>query len=277
MDIRALPTPRRTLVVTGTLLAVAFTLAACGGSSSSPSPSSSTAAAGRARAGGGFAGGGTDAGFPGATGQVAAISGTTMQVQNPQSGQVAVKWTSSTTFSHPVTVALSAVRPGDCVVATASSSSSSSSFTATAVTVSSPVNGQCTGPGGGPRPGGFPAGHRPSDFPSGASHRPGAGRGGGPPNGGFVAGTVSSVSGRSIVVAARQFGSGSTTNRTVSLTQQTKITKQKATTPSALKAGLCVAAQGNADSTGTVTATRVRITDPVNGQCTLGLGGGRNG
>jgi hypothetical protein len=33
-----------------------------------------------------------------------------------------------------------------------------------------------------------------------------------------------------------------------------------------------VSALGSADSTGTVTATSVRISDPVNGQCTVGRG-----
>jgi hypothetical protein len=40
--------------------------------------------------------------------------------------------------------------------------------------------------------------------------------------------------------------------------------------------GKCVTAQGTADSTGTVTATSVRISDPVNGQCSLGGFGGAN-
>jgi hypothetical protein len=39
--------------------------------------------------------------------------------------------------------------------------------------------------------------------------------------------------------------------------------------------GKCVTAQGKADSSGTVAATTVRITDPVNGQCTTGFGGRR--
>jgi hypothetical protein len=38
-----------------------------------------------------------------------------------------------------------------------------------------------------------------------------------------------------------------------------------------------VTAQGKADSSGTVAATTVRITDPTNGQCATGFGGGANG
>jgi hypothetical protein len=81
------------------------------------------------------------------------------------------------------------------------------------------------------------------------------------------------------VIAARQPGgaTGSTTNRTVTVGAQTKITTPQSTTAQSVKVGLCVNAQGTADSTGTVTATSVRITNPVNGQCAVGFGGGGNG
>jgi hypothetical protein len=267
-------TARRTLVVSAAVLAAGLTLAACSGSSSGSTPSSSAAAGGGgAAAGGGGGGGGGQGGGPPASGQVAAISGTTMQVQSQQAGQVAVSWTSSTKFTHPVTTTLSAVKAGDCVVATAPSGTSSTSFTATALTVSTPVNGQCGGgPGNGQRPSGFPSGQRPSGAPSGAAGRR---------NGAFATGTVSSVSGSTLVVAARQLGSnGSTTNRNITVGSQTKITTQQSTTSQSLKVGLCITAQGSANSTGTVAASSVRISDPVNGQCTGGFGGfgrGSNG
>jgi Domain of unknown function (DUF5666) len=255
----ALLTARRTLIVGGVVLAVGLTLAACSGSSASSSPSSPAPAGG---GDGAAAGGGAR---PGAAGQVAAISGTTMQVQSQQAGQVAVTWTSSTSFSHGVEMTLSAVKSGDCVIATAPSEPSGPSFTATAVSISSPVNGQC---GGGQRP----SGQRPSGFPSG-------GPGGGQGRAAFANGTVSSVSGSTIVIAARQPGSnGATTDRSVTVDGSTKLTTQQATTASSLKVGLCVAAQGSADSTGAVTATSVRMSDPVNGQCQQGFGqGGNNG
>jgi hypothetical protein len=186
-----------------------------------------------------------------------------MQVQSQQAGQVAVAWTSSTTFSQPVTTSLSAIKVGDCVVATAPTGSSTS-FTATTMSVSTPVNGQCGGAGGGPgaRPGG---GQRPSGAPSGVPGRTGA----------FATGTVSSVSGSTLVIAARQPGStGSTTNRTVTVGSATQITTQQPTTSQSVKVGLCVTAQGSADSTGTVAATSVRISNPVNGQCAAGGFGG---
>jgi hypothetical protein len=264
----ALSTSRRTLVAGAAVLAAALTLAACGGSSSGATPpTSSTAAPSGAPAGTGFGGG------PSASGQVAAISGTTMQVQNPQAGQVAVTWTSTTTFSHPVATTLSAVKAGDCVIATAPSGTTSTSFTATAVSVSMPVNGQCGGgPAGtgGPGNGQRPTGQRPTGFPSGPPGRPAGG-------GAFATGTISSVSGSSLVIAARQPGTTASTNRDITAGAQTKITTQKSTTSKSLKVGLCVSAQGSADSTGTVTASSVRISNPVNGQCSLGFGAGRTG
>ena len=56
--------------------------------------------------------------FPGASGKVAAVDGTTIQVQSPQDGQVAVTWTASTTFTQEVAASLADVKVGDCVVVT---------------------------------------------------------------------------------------------------------------------------------------------------------------
>jgi hypothetical protein len=139
------------------------------------------------------------------------------------------------------------------------------------LTISTPVNGQCGSAPGGAGNGQPPTAQRPSGFPSGA---PGLRAG----SGGFATGTVSSVTGSTVVIAARQFGSnGSTTNRDITVNANTKITTQRSTTSTSLKVGQCVSAQGSADSTGAVTASSVRITNPVNGQCTLGFGGGNAG
>lgn len=263
------PLPRYRLVAIGAaFVAAVVTLAACGGSSGDKSGASP--AAGTVVPGGGTA----RTNRPGTDGKIAAIAATTMQVQNPQTGQVAVRWTATTKFTHPVSVALTAVKAGDCVVAaSAGATSNSSPLTATEVMISAPVNGQCGGPAraGGQGPGTLPSG-APRSFPSGTT-------GGFSGTGSFVAGKVTSVSGSSIVVAARQLGpnSSSTTSRTVSVDAKTKISTQRATTSKSLRVGLCVNAQGKADSAGTVTATSVRITPATNGQCTFGFVGTRNG
>lgn len=244
---------------------VAVTLAACSGSptGSTPAAGSSTPAgqgnSARADGMGGARGRG-----PAAAGVIAAITGNTMQVQNQQTGQVAVIWTASTKFSHSVAAPLSALKAGICVTAIAPSGTdpSATSFTATTIALTSATNGQCgqRTPGGFPsgrRPSGFPAGQRPSGFPSGAPRRLGA----------VATGKVASVAGSTITVAARVFGSGTTTKKTVLVGPSTKLTTEAPTTSRSLKLGLCVVADGKADSTGTVAAATVRISEPVNGQC----------
>jgi hypothetical protein len=272
---------RRAVFVAAASVAAALVLSACGGSSGANPPPSSAASSS------GGAGQGAPSGGPAAAGKVAAISGTTMQVQNQQTGQVAVSWSASTKFRHQVAVTIADVKAGDCVAAVAPSGtdSSATSFTATTLTISPAVNGSCTGgaagpggsggPGGGrftgAPPSGFPSGKLPSGLPSGVQGRPISA---------VAAGKVTSVSGSTLVVAARQFGSGSTstTNKTVTVDAKTKITTEAATTSKSVKVGKCVTAQGKADSAGTVAATSVRITDPTNGQCALFFGGsGGNG
>jgi hypothetical protein len=227
-------------------------------------------------------------GGPAASGTIAAVSGTTMQVQNEQTGQVAVAWRASTTFTQQVRVAASSIKAGDCITAVARSgtATTATTFTATTVSVSPAVNGSCTSgfggqaPAGG-RPSGLPSGAArptslPSGFPSGANAPSGraAGRGG---IGVIATGAVVSVSGSGVVVAARNLASGSsssaTVNKAVTLASTTAITAERAATARAVKVGRCASAQGSADSSGTVTATRISITDPVSGQC-RGFGGG---
>jgi hypothetical protein len=102
--------------------------------------------------------------------------------------------------------------------------------------------------------------------------------------GAFADGKVSSVAGSTLVVAAQQRQPGSTksttTTKKITIGSTTKITTNAATTAHSVVVGKCVTAQGKADSTATVTATSVQITDPANGQCGGGFGGfgrGRNG
>jgi hypothetical protein len=276
---RAVPNRRTVVGAAALLVAAGLVLSACGGSSGASTSTTSPAAGGgtsTARSGGGGNGNGF-ANRPGTFGTIAAITGTTMQVQNQQTGQVAVTWTASTKFTHQVRTTLAAIKTGDCVTATAPSGSSDSAFTATDVTITAPVNGQCGGAGqqpGGARPSGFPTGARPSGFPSGA--RPSdfpSGAAGRLRSGTFVTGTVTSVSGSAIVIAARSFGTSTSSSRTVTVNAKTALSTPASTTSKSLAVGLCVAAQGKADSTGAVSATTVRITNPVNGSCTLGFGG----
>lgn len=60
---------------------------------------------------------------------------------------------------------------------------------------------------------------------------------------------------------------------TVTVTPSTRYVATMAATSSAVKGGVCVQATGPSDSTGAVAATRIGISDAVNGSCTTGFGG----
>src|SRR5690242_17401214 len=104
---------QRTIIVLAA--AAALGLAGCSSAAqSTPLPGSGqTSAAG----GGPSAGdGGGRARFPGVAGLVAAVSGTTAQVQGAGQ-QTAVSWTSTTRFTRQVPASASAVTVGECVTA----------------------------------------------------------------------------------------------------------------------------------------------------------------
>ncbi len=73
----------------------------------------------------------------GATGSVAALSGSSMEVQSENSGQTTVSWTGSTTFTKSVTEAVSALTSGDCVTVSGTpSKKSKTTIAARTITVS---------------------------------------------------------------------------------------------------------------------------------------------
>jgi hypothetical protein len=278
--------PTRILIA---LLATGVSVAACSSSSSGASRGAGSSGATSARNGGPqrFAGG------PAAAGKIAALSGTTMQVQNEQTGQVAVTWTRKTTFSHTVTEKASAIKAGSCVTAIGVSGTArtATTFTAATVLVTPARNGSCTGgfrngAGGTGAPGGVRSGGPRSGFPSGRSFPSGV-PSGAPRSGvrtgqfgAIASGKVTAVTGSTLTIAATDFGSSRTTTKTVKLAANTKTSTQAATTSKSLAVGECVTAQGKADTTGAVAATRVEISEPTNGQCNTGFfrpGGGTGG
>jgi hypothetical protein len=268
------PLSRSVLVAAGLALS-AVTLAACsGGSSSGASTQQTSAAAGSSNA---APPAGAGANAPAASGLIADVSGSTMQVQSQQTGQVAVSWSTATSFTDTVSTTASAIKAGDCVFATGPSGSSptATTFTAATVSVTPAVNGACGAPGGG---GGGGLGARPgggSGFPGGGGARPSGAPGGGAGTA-RANGSVKSVSGSTIVITS-QAGGSTPTARTVTIGGSTKITTVATATASAVKVGKCATVQGTAGSTGTVTAKTVRITDPTNGQCGGRFGAGANG
>jgi hypothetical protein len=253
--------------------------------------------------------------FPGASGQIAAIEGKTLQVQNTTT-QTAVKYTDSTKLSQTVAATQSDLAVGKCISARSTDTGAATGATpgtppdtttpvaAASVTISDPVNGTCVGGiggfggagafgggrgnGGGFRgqgsngaaPGTAPTGQPPSGAPNG--FRGGMGRG--------VDGKITKIDGDTVTVQMqqRQFNpnnaAGSTTaapttttvTRTVTVSSATTYTKNVSASASDLKVGKCVTAFGTADTSGAITATSIALRPADNGSCTSAMfGGGR--
>lgn len=269
---------RRVSLALVTLAGVgALALAGCGGSSSSAAPAASSTAP----AEGSGQAGGQHAQMPGASGLIASWSGGVMQVQGT-SAQTAVTVSSSTRITEQKPSTEEAVVVGSCVTvrpATTSASggtpsasaSSSGPIAAGTVQVRAAVNGSCSGGfggGSGTPSGSFTPRARPSGAPTGAA-------------GGFrdfgASGTVTSVSANGFVV--QETRGGTTTSATVTTSGTTTYTTTATATSAAIKVGECATAIGTADSTGSVAARSLSLSQAVNGQCTSGFGrfGGRNG
>ncbi|MCV2394915.1 PT domain-containing protein [Actinotalea sp. M2MS4P-6] len=286
-------------------LGVALVLAGCGGGSTTEAAATAaavTAGDGSQDTSGGVQDGsaaGSADGRGGVSGLIAAVTGTTMQVQSDV--QTAVTWSDDTTITQEVSTDLSAVTVGSCVVVIESSADTSSDTSsggvtsgdtagtagpASSVVVSEPVDGECTGfagAGAGGMPGGQMAGAPtdgatgmpsgmptdmpsggPTDLPSGGSTDLPSGMptGGSRGFGAMVAGTVTAVDDAGITVD--QDG----TTSTVTIDDATTYTTTQTVDSSAISVGLCVSARGESDDRGGMTATSLSLSDAVDGACT---------
>ena len=243
-------------------------LAGCGSTSSNGSPAGQPSSGASAQAGqngqngrgGGF--GGNDPGR--VNGEIAAVNGKTLQIQDGES-QTAVNYSGSTTFLTRVAGKVSDIKTGECVtVFSSSTDENATSMTATSVMASPATNGACGfgfgGGGRGTRPSGAPSGQPPAGggAPSGAAP---SGAPSGMPNGGTRprAGKVTAIKGDTLTIAATQVGSADTTALTVKTTSDTTVTVTKSTKASAAKVGMCANANGKADDTGAVAAKSITV------------------
>ena len=265
-------------------------VSACGGTPATAGATSAPTTT--ASAGGGNTASGARA-FPGATGLLAQIDGSTLQVQGTDA-QTAVTYSSGTRFSNTVATQRSSIVVGDCVQVrsprpasgtgnpppTAAPSAATGPITAASVDISPAVNGTCSAFGGLGAPGarlpgtsGDPT--RPPGAPSGQTRGPGAGGNG---IGGFGAfGKVTAVNGTSFSVeSSRPQSSSATTGtpktRIVDTTAATTYTRTAAATAKALVVGLCVTALGKASDTGSIAATSISLRPAQNGTCSSGFG-----
>lgn len=274
---------------------------ACGGGT--PATGSATGAP-TTRSGGGAGGGAGDGarGFPGATGLLAEIDGTTLQVQGTDA-QTAVTYSAATTFTNTVSARLSDVVVGACVQAraarlpsgtggaapTASPSVNTGPIVAASVEITPAVNGSCSSPVGPRTP--FPGGTRGPGATGGPTRSPSAGGNGlggnglgGRAFGGFGAfGKVTAVNGATFTVeSSRPQGGGTATTaapgaavpttETVETSAVTTYTRTRSANAKALAVGLCVTALGKASDTGSIAATSIILRPAENGSCSTGFG-----
>lgn len=212
--------------------------------------------------------------MPGANGKVAAVDGSTAQVQSQQDGQVAVTWNGSTTFTRQVDATLSDVEVGSCVLVTPADlpttddadppTEAPTEVVAGSVRITPKVDGSCgaAGPGG---PAGPPDGVEP---PTGAP--PGAGGDGAPlqMRGAFAAmGEVTAVSAAGFTVASTRPGADATTSVAVTVDGDTSYTTTATASAADVEVGVCVQASGTSDDTGALTATRIAVSPPQDGEC----------
>lgn len=276
-------TPRRTrqMLALGGAGLLLFGATACGSGSNSPQ-AQSYPGSGTQNQGSQNQNGQAQGRFPGANGQVAAVSGSTAQVQSQLSGQVAVTWTGSTSFTKQVSTTLAAVRTGVCVMVEPTSASASSAspgampttVTAAHVRITAKTNGSCTptfrGGGTGPQTQGNGAQGLP---PGGAAPEGGTVPGGGTGRTqfrGFGAfGEVTAVSGTGFTVATTvpNGSSTSTTRVTVTVAKSTTYTTTAKGSATDVKVGVCLRAEGTTDNTGAVTARTIAVSPSTGGQC----------
>ncbi|MEZ0359721.1 DUF5666 domain-containing protein [Mycobacterium sp. SA01] len=217
----------------------ALSLAACGSSptaaTSSTQAAGSTSATAPATSGSAPSkGGGKDH----VSGLITSVNGGTAVVtdKNVTSN---VGFTSATKVSELTPAAVTDVTVGSCVSvrpARGSNPAPDGPVTAAAISVSAPRDGQCF---------------------AGARQQAGsAGHGG-------VRGTVTSVSGSTLVVTA----AGSNTPTNVTLAGTTTYTKRAAADVQAIAQGMCVTARGTKDGGGTLQATMIGLRPADNGSC----------
>ena len=277
-------TRSRTVAALSVVGVAGLAFAACGGSSGA-----STTPTTAARPSGSTAPRTT---LPGATGTIAAVNGTTLEVQNTQTGQTTVAYTPTTTIRQISTTSAATVVVGSCISAfgkpTTASTSSAAAFdepiTATTVSITQPTNGTCSrggfgagGPGGTPGTGSRPAGGFGGygGGTPGSGSRPAGSFGGGSFRGGSfgaATGQVTAVSGSVVTVSGTDPRTQKATTVTVTLTGTTTFTTTATATPAAIAVGQCARAVGTAGTTGAITATSLTLSQPTNGTCTSGFG-----
>jgi len=248
---------RGSVLLVGSVLALGA--AGCGGSHSAAAPAAAATAPSAS----------PSAGPPGVSGTAAAVTATSVQVQNPATGQTRVDLTPSTVFTQTVPATSADLAVGSCVVATgtpATPGAAAGVVTVQSVTITPAGPDGCTGGFLGGAGGAGGAGRSPGAT---RSPRPTAGPGTGADRGGAF-GKVTSLSAPTFVVEQANRTTGATRTTTVTWDATTAFTKVVPAAASALSAGQCVNAAGPTDDTGAISATTVNIRPPGPTGCATG-------
>jgi hypothetical protein len=271
-----LATHRRRIQIAAVIPLVGL-LAACGGGATATSSAPATQASSSVPGSGVQGGAGT---FPGASGLIAAASPGTLQVQST-TAQNTVVYTAATKFTR---VAAGHVATGDCVTVTGTPvAGSSQALTATSARIEAKINGACPTAGAS---GGFPGGgSAPTGAPNGAPTGAPPGSSGARRAFASATGTVSSVTGSTIllkgVLRDGQSAAGSTTPASpaaiaVTLGAAATVTQTLVATSAAAVVGQCARANGSANSVGTISAKSITISAPGADGCNSRFGGRGN-
>lgn len=222
---------------------------------------------------------------PGISGTIAAVNGSSLQVQSPSIGEQTVLVTSGTRIIEIISGSSALVATGDCVRVIATPATAGAPA-ATSVAVSTQVSGKCSGAAFNP----FKAGGNFPGFSRGRSAQPRRSpraRFSGPPRV-IVSGRVTALSATAMTVLGvqrslftRSVGPApSPTSISVGFSGSTVFTKTQPGNVSGLAVGECVTAFGPTSTTGAVTARTLTVSHPGPTGCTgpFGrFGGGRTG
>jgi len=203
------------------------------------------------------------------SGPVTSVKGSTFTVTTKLSptGKATVAVGKSTTILTQETVAVGALKTGDCVMATGQKNGKGV-VAAQRISLTTAVKGQCNA-GFGRR------GGRPPGAPTGGNGPPAGGGNGGFGNNanfGVAFGKITADKGSTLTVSGTINKKAVTTTVTVSSKTQVSKTVQIGTSGIAVKD--CAFVRGTSSDKGvTVTAQNVNITKPRAGSCTFGFGG----
>jgi hypothetical protein len=244
----------------------AVALAACGGGS--PASTSGTSA----KASPSPSGRGANAARNGVAGKIVQLTGTQLVV-NGQNGNATVTYDTSTMVVQAAPGSLKDAAPGACINVTGQKDASGA-IQATLIQLMFNMNGNCT-----PPPGANANGNGAGGQGRGPGASPGAGGGqgqGGAANLTFDRGKITAIQGTFLTVQ-----SNTQAVLTVNVPATATVTKIQTIPASTLAVGQCVAANGQRDASGNVTARLLSIAPPnANGDCPTGIfgafgGGGR--